>query len=190
MWHHIRTAVTLFLFMSLLTEFIYPLVVTGVAQALLSRQANGSLMEHNGQKIASELIGQSFTEPRYFWGRPSATAPVPYNGISSGGSNFGPSHPDLKTAVQKRIAVLRAADPGNLLPIPVDLVTSSGSGLDPHITPAAALYQVSRVAKARGIGEKEVAALVRAHIDDRQLGILGESTVHALRLNMALDALR
>ena len=190
MWQQIRSAVILLLVLSLLTGLIYPLAVTGVAQALFSRQANGSLIEKNGQKIASELVGQSFKEPRYFWGRPSSTTPVPYNGISSTGSNLGPSNPDLKTAVQKRIAVLHVVDPNNLLPIPVDLVTSSGSGLDPHISPAAALYQVSRVARVRGIREKEVAALVRAHIEDRQFGILGESTVHVLRLNMALDTLR
>jgi K+-transporting ATPase ATPase C chain len=190
MWQQIRTAVILFLALTLLTGLIYPLAVTEVAQALFSRQANGSLIENNGQKIASELVGQLFQEPRYFWGRPSATAPVPYNGLSSTGSNLGPSNPDLKAAVQKRIAVLHAADPNNLLPIPVDLVTSSGSGLDPHISPAAALYQVSRVAKVRGIREKEVAALVMAHIEDRQFGILGEPTVHVLRLNMALDTLR
>jgi K+-transporting ATPase ATPase C chain len=190
MWQQIRTAVILFLAQTQLTGLIYPLAVTEVAQALFSRQANGSLIENNGQKIASELVGQLFQEPRYFWGRPSATAPVPYNGLSSTGSNLGPSNPDLKAAVQKRIAVLHAADPNNLLPIPVDLVTSSGSGLDPHISPAAALYQVSRVAKVRGIREKEVAALVMAHIEDRQFGILGEPTVHVLRLNMALDTLR
>ena len=189
MWQQIRSAVILLLVLSLLTGLIYPLAVTGVAQALFSRQANGSLIEKNGQKIASELVGQSFKEPRYFWGRPSSTTPVPYNGISSTGSNLGPSNPDLKTAVQKRIAVLRVVDPNNLLPIPVDLVTSSGSGLDPHISPAAVLYQVSRVARVRGIREKEVAALVRAHIEDRQFGILGEPTVHVLRLNMALDTL-
>ena len=190
MWFQIRTAVVLFLVLSLLTGGLYPLAVTGVAQALFPRQAKGSLIEKNGQKIASELVGQPFKQPGYFWGRLSATTPVPYSGISSGGSNLGPANPDLKEALQKRIAALRAADPGNLLPIPVDLVTASGSGLDPHISPAAALYQVPRVAKARGISERRVAELVHRNIRDRQFGILGEPTVHVLRLNMALDALR
>ena len=140
--------------------------------------------------MASELVGQPFSEPRYFWGRPSATMPVAYNGASSVGSNWGPSNPALMEAVQKRVTALRSADPDNQLPIPVDLVTASGSGLDPHISPAAALYQVSRIAKARGIDEKKVADLIRLSIQDRQFGILGEPTVHVLRLNMALDALR
>ena len=141
------------------------------------------------EKTASELVGQPFSEPQYFWGRPSATVPVAYNGASSAGSNLGPSNPALKEAIQKRIAALRAADPENRLPVPVDLVTASGSGLDPHISPAAALYQVPRVAKARGIDERKVAELVRIHIRDRQFGIFGEPTVHVLRLNMALDAM-
>ena len=161
-----------------------------MAQALFPRQANGSLIKINEEKTASELVGQPFSEPRYFWGRPSATMPVAYNGASSTGSNLGPSNPALKEAVQKRIAALLAADPENRLPIPVDLVTASGSGLDPHISPAAALYQVPRVAKARGIDERKVAELVRIHIRDRQFGIFGEPTVHVLRLNMALDAMR
>ena len=176
--------------MTLLTGIVYPFAVTGLAQALFPRQANGSLIKINEEKTASELVGQPFSEPRYFWGRPSATTPVAYNGASSAGSNLGPSNPALKEAVQKRIAALLAADPENRLPIPVDLVTASGSGLDPHISPAAALYQVPRVAKARGIDEKKVAELVRMHIRDRQFGILGEPTVHVLHLNMALDAMR
>ena len=161
-----------------------------MAQALFPRQANGSLMKITEEKMASELVGQPFSEPRYFWGRPSATMPVAYNGASSAGSNLGPSNPVLKETVQKRIAALRSADPDNKLPIPVDLVTASGSGLDAHISPAAALYQVSRVAKARGADEKKVADLVRTCIQDRQFGILGEPAVHVLRLNMALDAMR
>ncbi len=190
MWQPIRTAVLLFAVMTLLTGIVYPLAVTGLAQALFPRQANGSLIKINGEKTASELVGQPFSEPRYFWGRPSATVPVAYNGASSAGSNLGPSNPALKEAVQKRIAALRSADPENRLPVPVDLVTASGSGLDPHISPAAALYQVPRVAKARGIDERKVAELVRMHIQDRQFGIFGEPTVHVLRLNMALDAMR
>ncbi len=190
MWQPIRTAVLLFAVMTLLAGIVYPLAVTGLAQALFARQANGSLIKINEEKTASELVGQPFSEPRYFWGRPSATMPVAYNGASSTGSNLGPSNPALKEAVRKRIAALLAADPENSLPVPVDLVTASGSGLDPHISPAAALYQVSRVAKARGIDEGKVAELVRMHIRDRQFGIFGEPTVHVLRLNMALDAMR
>jgi K+-transporting ATPase ATPase C chain len=190
MWQPIRTAVLLFAVMSLLTGIVYPFAVTGLAQVLFPRQANGSLIKINEEKTASELVGQSFSGPGYFWGRPSATVPVAYNGASSTGSNLGPSNPDLKTAVEKRIATLRAADPENRLPIPVDLVTASGSGLDPHISPAAALYQAPRVARVRGIDERKVAILVRIHIRDRQFGILGEPTVHVLHLNMALDAMR
>ncbi len=183
-----RTAILFLAVMMALTGIVYPLAVTGVAQALFPGQASGSLIRKNGQTIGSELIGQSFTEPGHFWGRPSATAPVPYNGGSSTGSNLGPSNPDLKAAVQKRVAALRAADPANQLPVPVDLVTTSGSGLDPHISPAAALYQVPRVARARGLDEAEVRELVKRHIRDRQFGILGEPTVQVLRLNLALDA--
>ena len=190
MWQSIRTAVLLFAVMTLLTGIIYPLAVTGVAQVLFPQQANGSLIKINEEKTASELVGQPFGEPQYFWGRPSATMPMAYNGASSMGSNLGPSNPALKKAVQERIAALLAADPGNRLPIPVDLVTASGSGLDPHISPAAALYQAPRVAKARGIDEGKIAELVRRHIRDRQFGIFGEPTVHVLRLNMALDVLR
>jgi K+-transporting ATPase ATPase C chain len=190
MWQPIRTAVLLFAVMTLLTGIVYPLAVTGLAQALFPRQANGSLIKINEEKTASELVGQPFSEPRYFWGRPSATMPVAYNGASSTGSNLGPTNPALKEAVQKRIASLLAADRGNRLPIPADLVTASGSGLDPHISPAAAMYQVPRVAKAHGIDERKVSDLVRMHIRDRQFGIFGEPTVHVLSLNMALDAMR
>ena len=187
MWQTILTALLLFAVMTFLTGIVYPFAVTGLAQALFSRQANGSLIKITEGKTASELVGQPFSEPRYFWGRPSATTPVAYNGASSAGSNLGPSNPALSEAVQKRIAAFRAIDPENHLPIPVDLVTASGSGLDPHISPAAALYQVSRVSKARGIDEGKVADLVRKHIQDRQFGIFGEPTVNVLRLNAALD---
>jgi K+-transporting ATPase ATPase C chain len=189
MWQPIRTAVLLFAVVTLLTGIAYPLAVTGLVQALFPRQANGSLVKINEEKMASGLVGQPFSEPRYFWGRPSATTPVAYNGASSTGSNLGPSNPALKEAVQKRITAQLTADPGNRLPIPADLVTASGSGLDPHISPAAALYQAPRVARARGIDERKVAELVRMHIRDRQFGILGEPTVHVLHLNMALDAM-
>ncbi len=190
MWQLIRTTVLLFAAMTFLTGILYPLAVTGLAQTLLPWQANGSLIKINEGKTASELVGQPFREPRHFWGRPSATMPVAYNGASSIGSNLGPSNPALKEVVQKRIASLLAIDRGNRLTIPVDLVTASGSGLDPHISPAAAFYQVPRVAKARNIDDRKVADLVRTHIRNRQFGILGEPTVHVLYLNMALDAMR
>jgi len=189
MWQQIRTAVTLFILISLITGVIYPFLTTGLAQVLFPRQANGSLIEITDKKTASELIGQPFQGPGYFWGRPSATTPFAYNAASSTGSNLGPSNPDLLAVVRMRITALRAADPENRLPIPVDLVTASGSGVDPHISPAAALYQVARIAKARGIDENKIADLVWRHIRERQLGIFGEPTVHVLRLNMALDAL-
>jgi K+-transporting ATPase ATPase C chain len=187
MWQPIRTAILLFSAVTLLTGIVYPLVVTGLAQALFARQANGSLIKIGEGKTASELVGQPFSEARYFWGRPSATMPAAYNGASSAGSNLGPSNPALEEAVRKRVATLRSADPGNRLPIPVDLVTASGSGLDPHISPAAALYQVPRVSKSRGIDEGKCAELVRMHIQDRQFGIFGEPTVNVLHLNVALD---
>jgi K+-transporting ATPase ATPase C chain len=187
MWQSIRTAVLLFAVMTLLTGIVYPFAVTGLAQVLCHRQANGSLIKINEEKTASELVGQPFSEARYFWGRPSATVSVAYNGASSVGSNLGPSNPTLKETVQKRIASLRAADPENSLPVPVDLVTASGSGLDPHISPAAALYQVPRVSRVRGIDEGKVAEIVRKHIQDRQFGIFGEPAVNVLRLNVALD---
>jgi K+-transporting ATPase ATPase C chain len=190
MWQQIRSAVLLFAVMTLLTGILYPFVVTGLSQVLFPRQANGSLMKINEDKTASELIGQPFSDPRYFWGRPSATMPVAYNGASSAGSNLGPSNHDLKATVQMRIAELLVADHDNRLPIPVDLVTASGSGLDPHISPASALYQVSRVAQARGTDKRNIEELVRLHMRDRQFGVFGEPTVHVLRLNMALDAMR
>ena len=190
MWQQVRTAVLLFAAITILTGVAYPLVVTGVSQALFPWQANGSLVEANGIKIASEFFGQPFSDPRYFWGRPSVTTPVAYNGAHSAGSNLGPSNNDLKAAVQKRIDALLSFDPGNHLPIPVDLVTASGSGLDPHISPASALYQVSRVAKARGIDKVIVEALVLSHIKRRPFGIFGEPTVHVIHLNMALDTMR
>ena len=190
MWQQIRTAFTLFIAVSLVAGVLYPLLTTGLAQVFFHRQANGSILNINDKKIASELIGQPFHDTRYFWGRPSATAPVTYNSSSSAGSNLGPMNPDLLVAVRKRVTALQAADPANRLPIPVDLVTASGSGLDPHISPAAAFYQVPRIARVRGIDERIIAALVRDHIRDRTLGIFGEPTVSVLQLNMALDAMR
>jgi K+-transporting ATPase ATPase C chain len=190
MWKPIRTAVLLFSVITFLTGVLYPLAVTGLAQGFFARQANGSLIKIGDGKTASELVGQPFDEPHYFWGRPSATTSMVYNGASSVGSNLGPSNPALAEAVRKRIANLRSADPGNRLPVPVDLVTASGSGLDPHISPAAALYQVTRVSQARSLDAGKVAELVHMQIQDRQFGIFGEPTVNVLRLNMALDALR
>jgi len=175
---------------TLITGLAYPLTVTGIAQVLFPHQANGSLTVREGQVAGSELIGQPFDSPRYFWGRPSATAPFPYNAAASAGSNLGPSNPALEEAVQARIEALRAADPGNTRPIPVDLVTASASGLDPHISLAAALYQVPRVAQARGLAENEVEALVRRFTAGRQLGVLGEPRVNVLNLNLALDAVQ
>jgi K+-transporting ATPase ATPase C chain len=163
--------------------------MTGLAQAIFSHQANGSLLERNRQVIGSEVIGQAFADPRYFWSRLSATGPFPYNAAASSGSNLGPTNPALEEAARARVEALRAADPGNTQAIPVDLVTASGSGLDPHISVAAALYQVPRVARARGLPENQVGELVNGHIEGRQLGVLGEPRVNVLELNLALDEL-
>jgi K+-transporting ATPase ATPase C chain len=190
MRHFIRPAVTLLFLMTLLTGVIYPLVITGIAQLLCPHQANGSLIVRNGQPFGSTLIGQPFNDPRFFWGRPSATKPFPYNSAASAGSNLGPSNPDLTKAVRAQIAALHAADLDNHQPIPVELVTASGSGLDPHISPAAALYQVPRVAKARGLDEQIVRDLVLSHVQSRHLGILGEPVVTVLEVNMALEVPR
>jgi K+-transporting ATPase ATPase C chain len=175
--------------LAVIVGVIYPLAVTGVAQGFFSHEAEGSMIVENGQVLGSELIGQPFSDPGYFWSRPSATVPVPYNAAASSGSNLGPTNPVLLEAVAARIAALRAADPGNAAPVPVDLVTSSGSGLDPHISPAAAEYQVERVARVRGLEADTVRALVAQHTEDRQWGVFGEPRVNVLELNMALDAL-
>jgi len=186
----IRPALVLLLLMTVITGVLYPLAVTGIAQVIFPSQANGSLIVHNGQAVGSRLIGQSFTEPKYFWGRPSATTPMANNGASSNASNLGPTNPALTDAVKQRIDALRAADPGNTAPVPADLVTASGSGLDPEISPAAAQYQLLRVAKARGIEAGQVQTLVAEATSDRQLGVLGEPRVNVLQLNLALDALQ
>lgn len=184
----LRAAVLLFLLLSVVTGLLYPLLITGAAQALFPRQANGSLIERDGHAVGSALIGQTFTEPRYFWGRLSATGPVPYNAAASGGSNLGPTSEPLHTAVRERLAALRAADPGNTAPVPVDLVTASGSGLDPHISLAAARYQIDRVARARGLAPHGVRALVERQAQRPLVPGLGEPRVNVLELNLAMDA--
>jgi potassium-transporting ATPase KdpC subunit len=184
----IRPALIAILIFTLLTGFIYPLVVTGLAQLVFPSQANGSLIYRHGQPLGSMLIGQPFDDPKYFWGRLSATAPFSYNAAASSGSNLGPTNPALLNEVKARIAALKAADPTNTLPLPVDLVTASGSGLDPNISVAAALYQVPRVAKARGLSDTAVTALVNQYSEGRQFGFLGEPRVNVLELNLALDA--
>ncbi|MCX7425353.1 MAG: potassium-transporting ATPase subunit KdpC [Planctomycetia bacterium] len=188
MLRQLRQAFLLLVAFSLLTGILYPLVITGIAQAVFPKQANGSLIYRDGKPVASSLLGQPFTDPKYFWGRPSATSPMPYNAESSGGSNLGPTNADLMKAVGQRIAALRTADPGNDAPIPVDLVTSSASGLDPQISPAAAEYQVGRVAKARGLDAEIVRQLVARHTEGRTLGLLGEPRVNVVELNLDLDS--
>jgi len=186
----IRPAVVMLVCFTLVTGVAYPALVTGVAQVLMPYQANGSLIVGgDGEVIGSGLIGQPFDEPGYFWSRPSATGPSPYNAAASSGSNLGPTNPTLAEAVHARVEALRAADPGNDAPIPVDLVTASGSGLDPDISPAAARYQVARIARVRGLPEARVHDLVEAHVESRVLGVLGEPHVNVLRLNLALDEL-
>jgi K+-transporting ATPase ATPase C chain len=174
--------------LTLLLGAVYPLAVTGAARVLFPRAASGSLVTGRSGVAGSALVGQPFADPRYFWGRPSATAPVPYEGRASGGSNLGPTNPALLDAVRARIAALRDADPADA-PVPVDLVTASGSGLDPDVSPAAALYQVARVARARGLPPERVRALVEARVEGRWLGLFGAPRVNVLELNLALDAL-
>ena len=189
MKEQIRTALTMLLIFTVLTGLLYPLSVTGLAQLFFPEQANGSLIVHNGKVIGSKLIGQYFDKPEYFWGRPSATSPFPYNAAASSGSNLGPTNPALIEAVKARVAALRSADPGSDTPVPVDLVTASASGLDSHISPAAAMYQVNRVARARGLDERRVRELVARNIEGRQFALLGEPRVNVLELNLALNAL-
>ena len=188
MLKHFKPALLMLLVWTALTGIAYPLAVTGLSQLLFSKQANGSLIrDSQGKAIGSELIGQSFSDPKHFWGRPSATSPYPYNAGASSGSNLGPTNPALADAVKARIQALIETDPGNPLPIPVDLVTASGSGLDPHISPAAAEYQINRVAKARHMDVGKVRALVSQHTEQRQWWVLGEPRVNVLGLNLALD---
>lgn len=187
MLKELKPALLMLALMTVLTGGLYPLVITGLAQSLFPHQANGSLIEHNGKDIGSELIGQPFSDPKYFWPRPSATAPVPYNAGASSGSNLGPTNPALENAIKARIEALKAADPGNTAPIPVDLVTASASGLDPHISPAAAEYQIGRVARARDLEVGAVRALLAARTEGRAFGVLGEPRINVLELNLALD---
>jgi K+-transporting ATPase ATPase C chain len=187
MFKIIRTSLLSLLLFTILTGVIYPLVVTGIAQAVFPHQANGSIIMKNGKPIGSGLLGQQFEDPKYFWGRLSATTPFPYNGSSSSGSNLGPNNPGLMKAVQARIDALHAADPGNTVKIPVDLVTASGSGLDPHISLAAAAYQVHRVAKVRALPEALVRTMIEQHSRGRWLGLFGEPVVNVLEFNLALD---
>ena len=190
MKQHLRPALVSLLLLSAVTGLLYPLAVTGIAQVTMPKEANGSLIEEKGQLIGSELIGQSFTSPKYFWGRPSATGPMSHNAANSAGSNQGPLNPALEATVKARVEALRAADPGNTAPVPVDLVTASASGLDPHISLAAARYQAPRVARERGLSVKEVQRLIDAHTEPTDLRVLGEPRVNVLKLNLALDRAR
>ena len=189
MIQQLMISVRCLLLMTVLTGFVYPYAVTAVAQAVFPHQANGSLIVHAGKTVGSSFIGQTFSDPKYFWGRLSATAPA-FNAAASSGSNLGPLNPSLSDAVKGRIDALKAADSGNRQPVPVDLVTASGSGLDPHISPAGALYQVGRVARIRGIPEPAVRQLIRRHTQDRSFGLLGEPVVNVLELNLALDEMK
>ena len=189
MFKQFKIAAVLFVLLTVLTGLIYPALVTLAAQVIFPHQAEGSQILKNGQVVGSELVGQSFDQPQYFWGRLSAIG-TPYDASTSSGSNQGPITPDLQTKVAARISALQAADPGNTQPVPADLVTASASGLDPHISPAAAAYQAARVAKARGITLERVQALIAAHTVGRTLGLLGEARVNVLELNLALDALK
>ncbi|TMH59569.1 MAG: potassium-transporting ATPase subunit KdpC [Betaproteobacteria bacterium] len=187
MFVHLLPSLRMLIVMSVVTGVVYPLVVTGIAQVAFPAAANGSLISVNGKAMGSSLIGQPFDDPNYFWSRPSATSPQPYNAMASSGSNQGPLNPALTDAVKDRIKALRDADPGNTAPVPVDLVTASGSGLDPHISVAAADYQAARVAKARGLAADKVQSLIAAHTEGRTFGVLGEPRVNVLALNLALD---
>ena len=185
----IRPAISLFVLLSIVTGVAYPLIVTGIATVAFPEAAGGSLIVKEGKPAGSHLIGQNFTDPKYFWGRPSATSPQPYNASASGGSNQGPLNPALTDAVKGRIEALKAADPGNSQPIPADLVTASASGLDPHISPAAAKYQIERVARARQLDPASLKVVVAHFTEGRQWSIFGEPRVNVLELNLALDAM-
>ena len=183
----IRPAVSLFVVLTVVTGVVYPLVVTGVAKAAFPRQAGGSLIVRNGKTVGSSLIGQNFSDPKYFWGRPSATTPMAYNGQGSGGSNLGPLNPALTDAIKGRVDALRAADPGNKAAVPVDLVTTSASGLDPEISVAAAQYQAPRIARLRGMSQATVEDIIARHTQGRLFGLLGEPRVNVLDMNLELQ---
>jgi potassium-transporting ATPase KdpC subunit len=187
MLKELRPSLVAFLLLTVVTGVAYPLVVTLIGRVAFPREVTGSVLERGGMAVGSRLLGQPFASPQYFWSRPSATSPQPYNGAASSGSNQGPTNPALTAAVEARIAALRAADPDNTEPVPVDLVTASASGLDPHISVAAAEYQIARVARVRGLAPAAVAALVRAHTAEPTFGVLGERRVNVLELNLALD---
>ncbi|MGA9032159.1 MAG: potassium-transporting ATPase subunit KdpC [Sulfuricaulis sp.] len=189
MWNHLKSGFTMLVYMTVITGLIYPVVVTAVAQAFLSKPANGSLIVKDGKPIGSALIGQPFSNPKYFWSRPSAIGPYPYNAGTSSGSNQGPTNPALTDAVAARIKALRDADPGNTAPVPADLVTASASGLDPDVSPAAAYFQAQRVARVRNLDIKRVQNLIAQHVQGRQFWVLGEPRVNVLELNLALDQL-
>jgi K+-transporting ATPase ATPase C chain len=189
MLKELKPALVMLLSLTALTGVAYPLLVSGIAQSIFPEAANGSLIERDGKAVGSELVGQSFTDPKYFWGRPSATGPTPYNAAASSGSNQGPLNPALVETVKARIAALKDADPTQTAPIPVDLVTASGSGLDPHISPAAAAWQAPRIARHRDLALDRVRSLVEKYTEGRQFGVLGEARVNVLRLNLALDQL-
>ncbi len=190
MWkRELRPALLMFLVLTVITGALYPIGVTGIAGLLFPNQVDGSLIRKEGEVVGSQLVGQPFDDPKYFWGRPSATGPFPYNASASSGSNLGPANDVLKKAVADRVAALKSADPENTDPVPVDLATAAGSGLDPHITPASAEYQVGRVAKRRGLEEEVVRGLIARQTEGRQFGVLGEQRVHLLGLNLALDDL-
>ncbi|SEA71294.1 potassium-transporting ATPase subunit KdpC [Variovorax sp. YR216] len=184
----LRPAIVLFVLLSAITGIVYPFAVTGVARTAFPDQAAGSLVIRDGKPVGSTLIGQNFVDPKHFWGRPSATAPMPYNGGASGGANQGPLNPALADAVKARIEALRAADPGNTVPVPIDLVTASASGLDPDISPAAARYQAPRIARARNLPVEQVLAMIDARTERPLFGLFGDPRVNVLALNLALDA--
>ncbi len=190
MFSQLRAAIVAVIVLTVLTGVIYPLAVTGIAQLLFPKQANGSLIEEDGKLVGSKLIGQAFDDPKYFWGRPSATGSTPYDGTASGGSNLGPTNEELVNKVTERIEKLQQADPNNDRLVPVDLVTASGSGLDPHISPAAAEYQVERVARERKLDADQVRKLIAEHTEERTFGLLGEPRVNVLELNRGLDKLK
>ncbi len=184
----LRIAILIFIFLTVITGVLYPILITGISQAFIHHQANGSLIYRNGKAVGSSLIGQQFNDPEYLWGRPSATSPAPYNSASSAASNIGPSNPAFKEIIETRIRILKSADPRNTNPIPVDLITSSASGLDPHISPAAAYYQIPRIARTRGIPEDAVMKIIQVNSSRRLFGCIGENVVNVVKVNLDLGS--